>query len=241
VLVGGLFLQTSKGEEGYEAGRGLISLEGPSGLFINPTSATLPEDAGTAQYCVFFPNNKTDTVGHGLIGAFGLADNFEVGAQATILDLPQGKERFAAGPFARYRLLKNDGYTPQASIGAYSRVGDRVLNKGAIFGALYWRAALSEDGLVRSVGLHSGMRQVWFDNDAALNDEFAWYNGLEVQLPLRVYAVGEVSTRDNQAHTPFAYGLQWRAAGIAMSAAGIQNGNTSDVSFYYGIGYSTAF
>jgi len=39
----------------YEAGRGLITLEGPSGMFINPTSATLPKGAYTAQYCLFFP------------------------------------------------------------------------------------------------------------------------------------------------------------------------------------------
>lgn len=246
LLVCGLLLQTAKGEEGYEAGRGLITLEGPSGLFINPTSATLPKDAGTAQYCVFFPNNKTDVVGHGLIGAFGLADNFEVGAQGTILDLPNGKERFAAGPFARYRLLKNDGVTPQVSVGAYSRLGDHALNKGSVFLAAYNRIAKETDCPLKSLGIHYGVRETWTDQDGdqdADDDSVVGYAGLEVQLPLRIYGVGEISTKDSDVHqhTPFAYGLQWRAAGIAMSIAGIQDGNRGDPSFYFGIGYGAQF
>src|SRR5688572_26767682 len=39
-------------EEGYEGGRGLITLEGISGMFLNPTSGTLPARSLTAQYCV---------------------------------------------------------------------------------------------------------------------------------------------------------------------------------------------
>lgn len=132
---------------------------------------------------------------------------------------------------------------PQMSVGGYSRVGDKVLNKGALFFAGYKRLPLMEDGFVRSLGVHAGARQTWYDSDAAVSDGQAGYGGVEVQFPLRLYAVGEVTTKDNDLnkHVPYAYGVQWRAAGIAMSVAGIQNGGTDDVSFYYGIGYTGAF
>lgn len=230
-------------QEDYEAGRGLLTLEGPSGMFINPTSATLPKDAATLQYCIFFPDNRTDVIGQGLMGSYGFTDEFEVGVQSTLVLVDGGKDRVAAGPLARYRLSKDEGAMPQVSVGAYSRLGDRVLNKGTLFVAGYKRLPVSEDGMVRALGVHAGARQTWFDDDAAVSDSAAGYGGLEVQFPLRLYAVGEVTTKDDDLNrrTPYAYGVQWRAAGIAMSVAGIQNGGTDDVSFYYGIGYSTSF
>jgi len=45
--------------------RGLITLEGPSGMFINPTSATLPQGRIILNYCVFVP---TLPEGVGLVG-----------------------------------------------------------------------------------------------------------------------------------------------------------------------------
>jgi len=93
------------------------------------------------------------------------------------------------------------------------------------------------------VGLHAGVRQKWFHPDVPNDDTFAGYLGGELQLPLRVYAVSEITSRDRDVarHIPYSLGLQWRAAGIAMSMAAIQNGNTSDLSFYYGIGVSHSF
>lgn len=243
IAVTGALVGPAWAEENYEAGRGLLTLEGPSGMFINPTSATLPENAGTLQACVFFPENKTDVVGYGLVGSYGLTDEFELGAQSTLVDADGGKDRFAAGPLARYRLTKDEGSVPQLSLGAYSRLGDRVLNKGVVFLAAYKRLPIAEEGFVRSLGLHAGARSSWFDSDAAVSDSQAGYGGVEVQLPLRLYAVGEVTTKDDDLnrHVPYAYGVQWRTAGIAMSVAGIQNGGTDDVSFYYGIGYTKPF
>src|SRR5687768_12635254 len=52
-------------EPAYEAGRGLLTLQGPSGMFINPTSATLPQGKFTLQYCNFYPENQTEVVAHG--------------------------------------------------------------------------------------------------------------------------------------------------------------------------------
>src|SRR5262245_3375262 len=54
-------------EPPYEAGRGLLTLQGPSGMFINPTSATLPQGKFTLQYCNFYPENNTEIVTHGFM------------------------------------------------------------------------------------------------------------------------------------------------------------------------------
>lgn len=100
IAVSGALVGSAGAEENYEGGRGLLTLEGPSGMFINPTSATLPKDAGTLQYCVFFPNNKTDVVGHGLVGSYGLSDEFELGAQSTLVDTDGGR---TVSPPGRWR------------------------------------------------------------------------------------------------------------------------------------------
>lgn len=230
-------------EEGYEGGRGLITLEGMSGLFINPTSATIPEQASTVQYCVFFPNNRTDVVGHGALAAYGWTDDLEVGAIANYIDVDRGGDLSAGGPFARWRMTKDDGRMPQSSLGVYSRFGDDALDRVGVFVAAYRRIPITEDGFVRSLGLHLGARNVWLDEDQAETTTEAGYTGVEIQFPLRVYGVAEVSTKDDDVnlHVPYAYGLQWRARGIAMSVAGIQNGNLNDPSFYYGIGYGYQF
>jgi hypothetical protein len=228
-------------QENYEGGKGLLTLEGPSGMFINPTSATMPAGYSTLQYCVFFPNNETDVVGHGLMGSYGITDALEIGAAGNYVDLrAAGDELTGGGPFARFRLRKDEaGGLPQVSVGAYSRLGDDALHKIGAFSAAYKRLPIAEDGPVKAVGLHAGVKHLWLDSDLPEDTSLTGYGGVEVQLPLRCYAVGEVSTKDDDQHkhTPYAYGIQWRAAGIAMSFAGIQDGNLDEASFFYGIGF----
>lgn len=230
-------------DEGYESGRGLLTLEGPTGMFINPTSAVLPKEAYTLQYCVFFPENETDVVGHGLFAGYGVTDRLEVGGIGSYVDIDDADSLSGGGPIARFRFTKDEGNIPQTSVGFYSRFGDDALKKYAVFLAAYKRIPLQEDGFVRAVGFHAGIRQLWLDGDRDPDDTFAGYGGAELQFPLRLYAVGEVTSKDDDINeeVPYAFGVQWRAAGIAMSAAGIQNGNTDDVSFFYGIGYAAAF
>src|SRR5438128_9036624 len=61
--------------------RGLITLEGPSGMFINPTSATLPQGTFILNYCVFVPTlpQGIGLVGHGVLLSYGVRDWLEVG------------------------------------------------------------------------------------------------------------------------------------------------------------------
>jgi hypothetical protein len=232
-------------QEGYEGGKGLLTLEGPSGMFINPTSATMPAGFGTGQYCVFFPNNRTTVVGHGLMGSYGLTDSLEVGAAGNYIDKP-GEDILGGGPFVRWRLRQDEaGGLPQVSLGGYTRVTDDIFpdggeGKGTVFLAAYKRLPIAPEGFVQAVGFHAGARQSWLDSEGE-DSLLAGYGGVEVQLPLRCYVVGEVTTKDDDfnAHTPYAYGVQWRAAGIAMSFAAIQNGGVDDVSFFYGVGFGS--
>lgn len=232
----------------YEGGRGLLTLEGPSGLFINPTSGTMPKDHGTLQYCLLFVNNETDTVGHGLTGSYGFTDYFELGGHGKYLDAVGTENTTIYGPLARLRLTKDEGVMPQASVGYYSSFGDEESGKNnqhTAFAALYKRLAIGEDAPVRAVGFHLGGRNAWMEEDFnnGQDSSLVGYGGLEVQLPLRIYAVGEIQTKDDdlQEEQPYAYGLQWRAAGTAISAAMVQNGTFDEASFFFGIGFADEF
>jgi len=223
----------------YEAGRGLLTTEGPTGLFINPTSATLPQGAFTAQYCFFLPENDSSPWGHGYMASYGVTDWAELGIIGLYVDRP-GADPFATGPFARIRLTKDEDWMPQFSIGVYTRFGDDPVETVGLFGAAYKRLPLDEDGFFKSLGFHGGLRQNWLDGP---DDPFRVYGGLELQLPLRLYLVGEVSTKDSDvdADVPYSFGIQWRAGGINISVAGIQNGNLDDPGFYFGIGSQFSF
>jgi len=227
----------------YEAGRGLITLEGPSGMFINPTSATLGAGSATLQYCMFLPNQNTDVIGNGILAAYGVTDAFEVGAIGKYIDLPGGSDLAGAGPFARLRLTKNEGVIPQVSVGGYAQFGDDPLTNYGVFSAAYWRIPLSDDGIFRSLGVHTGVRENWYD--LGPGEAFHAYGGLELQLPLRLYAIGEVSTQDDDRDTadvPYAFGLQWRLYGVNVSLAGIQTGSLPDgPALYWGIGSGFQF
>lgn len=218
----------------YEANRGLLTLEGPTGMFINPTSATLPAGAFTAQYCFFLPDfDFDDTIGHGILISYGVTDWLEIGGLANFLgDAPGGGTDFAAGPMARVRLLKHDGWIPQFSVGGYGKIGAETIEQASAFAALTERFEVAA-GPVESVAFHAGVRETWTDDD----DSFRGYFGLEIQLPARFYIVGEIATESSiDDDIPWAAGIQWRAGGVNISSAAVEHGDGGDVGFFFGIG-----
>jgi len=233
-------------EPPYEAGRGLLTLQGPSGMFINPTSATLPKGAFTLQYCNFYPNNRTEIVAHGWMAAYGITDWLEIGANANVLNVPVDRELGVGGPLIRVRLLRDQEWWPQISVGAYGKYGTNALQQSTVFLAAYKRLPLDEDGFFKSLGFHAGIRQTWFHDDFAEDDSLNIYGGAELQLPYRLYLVGEVGTKGNtpagrDPRTPYAFGAQWRLGMVNISFAGIQNGTTEKTSLYYGVGTAIPF
>src|SRR5215207_2552236 len=97
-------------EEEYIGGRGLLTMEGPTGLFINPTSGTLPAGAFTAQYCFFLPNwSASDPLmAHGALISYGVTDWLEIGGLFSAIDIDGGDTLYSGGPMVRARLLKQD-------------------------------------------------------------------------------------------------------------------------------------
>ena len=236
--------------EQYEAGRGLITLEGPSGMFINPTSATLPKGAYTFQYCIFFPNTDSETIGNGVMTSYGVTDWLEVGAIGNYInanrDSLNEREFGLGGPLVRVRLLKNEGWIPQVSIGAYGKYGTNILGQTTAFLAAYERFAISDTGFLRSIGFHAGVRASWFHEDAAESNSVDGYFGGEFQLPARLYVVGEIATQGksptgNLKRLPYAFGLQWRLKAVNLSVAMIQNGSENELGLYSGVGLGFKF
>ena len=110
--------------EDYVGGRGLLTLTGPTGLFINPTSGTMDQGEITMQYCFYLPAGSTfSPSGHGWIGSYGITDSLEVGFTSLFVN---GPDDFSVGPMARYRLSKDEGMMPEVSLVGYSRFGDDV-------------------------------------------------------------------------------------------------------------------
>lgn len=233
-------------EEDYVGGRGLLTIEGPTGLFINPTSGTMPAGAFTAQYCFFLPNwSASDPLmAHGALLSYGVTDWLEVGGLFSAIDIDGGDELISGGPQIRIRLLKqDDGLLPELSVGGYAFLGDE--EKYSAFVALFKSFDISKDGIVRSVGFHAGIRERWIDKGEDPSNAPVGYFGLEVELPLRIYLVGEVSTADEDLsnNTPYAFGVQWRLGGINISAALTDPGFdfVDEPSFFFGIGTQLSF
>jgi len=232
-------------EEAYVGGRGLLTIEGPTGMFINPTSGTMPAGAFTAQYCFFMPNwSATDPLmAHGALLSYGVTDWLEIGALFSYIDIDHGDGLFSAGPMVRVRLLKQDNVIPELSVGAYAFFGDE--EKYSAFLALFKSFEISHDGFLRSVGFHAGIRDRWIEKGPDPSNTPVGYFGMEVELPFRLYLVGEVSTEDKDFSdsTPYAFGVQWRLGGINISVACADPGFpfVHEPSLFFGIGTQLSF
>jgi len=228
----------------YEGGRGLLTSQGPSGLFINPTSGTLPAHAFTLEYCFWTTNNNISGVQHGVMASYGVTDWLEFGALFTGLDVQSpGPNQFAGGPLTRVRLLKDEGLIPELSIGGYCHLGDTNIADYDTFLALFKRVEISPNGFFRSVGFHAGIRETWAGSARFVTAAPVGYGGIEFQLPYRIYILGELSTTDTNEgkQTPYSFGFQWRNGIFNCSVAFENNGGFDQPSFYFGVGSQLKF
>src|SRR4051812_23810513 len=109
------------------ASRGNVTLEGPSGMFLNPTSATLPQGTFASGYCAVLTNQDTVILGHSMFMSYGVRDWLELGVVANMfnftesgLELPEG-DYGTGGPMARVRLLRDIRWWPEVSVGGYAK------------------------------------------------------------------------------------------------------------------------
>ena len=230
---------------GYVGARGLITLEGVTGIYLNPTSGTLPHGQFTAQYCSAVLTQAGDEeIQHTAMLGYGVTDWFEAGMLVRVSDLNNDDQAIGAGgPYARLRLLKDESWWPEVSAGFISRNGKDALMKQTVFITASKLFVIDEQGLFRSVRPHIGFRQIWQDSDVNEANGSIGYLANELEFPFDLYLVGEVSNKDDVfRHTPFSIGVQWRPKNfVNFSVAGIQTGGEDRVSLYFGIGISFGF
>ncbi len=230
--------------------RGLITLEGPSGMFINPTSATLPQNEFILNYCVLFFDTDTDVVGHGILLSYGVRDWLEIGFVGNLLDVnspgpPSREDTFVVGgPMARIRLLRDREWWPELSVGGYVKWGSPgggggpALNSANAFVAISKTIPIDEKGFLKTVTFQGGFREAWLDEPAPVSNVNRVYGGLEVQLPWRLFLIGEVTQRNDKVdlrEIPYAAGIQWRGRHFGCSLAALQNGGESRPGIYFGV------
>ena len=230
--------------------RGLITLEGPSGMFINPTSATLPQSEFILNYCVLFFDTDTDVVGHGILLSYGVRDWLEIGFVGNLLDVnspgpPSREDTFVVGgPMARIRLLRDREWWPELSVGGYVKWGSPgggggpALNSANAFVAISKTIPIDEKGFLKTVTFQGGFREAWLDEPAPVSNVNRVYGGLEVQLPWRLFLIGEVTQRNDKVdlrEIPYAAGIQWRGGYFGCSLAVLQNGGESRPGIYFGV------
>lgn len=252
-------LFASNGEH-YNGGRGLITLSGPTGMFLNPTSGTMAKGSFTAQAFVTVIKplpNKDQFPWYNALTSYGVTDWLEVGAIGTLVDRSNrvGTENvnhsaMAGGPFVRLRVLKDEGYMPETSLGFTSLNGDDLVARQTLFLATSKRFAINEQGFFKAFRVHMGGRQYWqtpgsdmsfktwrFIAQRSASDSVG-YAGGELSLPNNIYLIGETQTMESGGrYMPWSAGIQARLDnGFGVSFSVLQPGYTSSLTAYIGIG-----
>jgi hypothetical protein len=223
--------------------RGLVTLEGITGMYLNPTSGTLAAGKLTTQYCVAMlkqdsPLGTRTENQHTAMATYGVTDWLELGALGRVSDLDNQNQSIAAGgPVGRVRLLKDEGIWPELSVGGMLREGKKNLTKRTVFLAGSKKMDL-DNPVMRSLRLHAGFRQFWQDGSVNVANASIVYLGGEVEFGRNVFLVGEVSNKDDAfKHVPFSAGVQIRSQdGKAFDVAVVQSGNEDEVSLFIGVG-----
>jgi hypothetical protein len=225
------------------ASRGLITLEGPSGMFLNPTSATLPQGAFDAGYCLILTDRETKKLGNSFFFSYGVRDWLELGVVAGMINVRTTTDaEFRegdygdAGPMIRVRLFRDRSCWPEVSVGAYAKWGTDQLDSSNVYLAASKTFPIDENGFLKTVTFQGGFRESWLEAPDRNTNRF--YGGVEVQLPHDFYLIGEVSqfARRKDEFTPWAGGIQWRGRRFGVTAAIVQSGDDRPWSIYLGIG-----
>ena len=234
------FAQAVTAEEPYVGGRGLITREFATGMFLNPTSGILNHGQFTLQYCATIFHDPTPekptVVGHRAIAAVGLANWVEVGAAGELDDRPgPDKNPTIGGPMVRARLLKDQGPWPEIGIGGIFLFGDKEIERRTVYVAASKGLKLGDGPFLRSVRGHVGFRQTWFEEG---QDGSFGYVGGELELYRHTFLVAEVSNKGAGAtKIPWAAGVQVRHPdGFGFTLAVAQTGRLSNLAIYVGVG-----
>jgi len=250
--------------EHYSGGRGLITNAGPTGMFLNPTSGTMPRGSMTTQLFATTIKplpNKDQFAWYNAMASYGVRDWLEIGALGQLVDrsnklfvggteVNDNQSVMAGGAFFRLRALKDEHLTPEVSFGGITLEGNEILRRRTLFLAASKRFVISDTHLLRSVRLHLGGRHFWQREGSQLSfqtwtvlaqrgsEDTVGYAGGELGFPRPMYLVGEVQTKETGfRYTPWSAGIQLRhPSGFGLSVAVLQPGFQSSLTAYIGIG-----
>jgi len=244
-------------DNAYVGGRGIVTSEGPAGLFLNPTSGTQKKGVLTAQTCLatFEGSDGSSFSGNKVLVSYGVEDWLEVGAVS--LDIQNDGLNPGIGPHVRARVVKekSDSVVPEVAVGYYANEGrERVgrEQKRVLFLAaskdipLPWSDKAKP--FVRSARLHAGVRHAWRDAPESTigagnrSDVVGWFGG-EIEMPHNIFFVAEFATDEiTLPRSPFGFGIQVRhPSGLGLTLGGIQPGFSADIGLYVGIGIGVSW
>jgi hypothetical protein len=226
---------------------GAITLEGAPGMFLNPTSGTLPRGQFAFNACVSSFQSQADTLTWGgALGTYGLSDDLELGYAWGRYDNHTDRKIFhVGGPALRWRFLRETSGRPEMAVGYVGRFGDGVIERQT--GYLALSKLVSRKSARHGVRLHAGVRafrqdpdQVgkWFASSLTRRSATIPYAGVSVALSRDFDAVGEFSGKGSYSpKTPWAIGVQFhRPNGFACTLSLMQLGYAKRPAVFFGIG-----
>jgi len=225
---------------------GLITKEGPTGMFLNPTAEVSPPHTINAQTCWLHQNQMEGVSDWNIVMvAHTLPTATELGLLVRLVT-PQGNStESAVGGFLRQLVWPEARWlpiTPAFAVGAtvfHNEISTPGLNvRGTAFAAL--SKTLTPPGFLVPVRAHLGGRFVNFSNPTDAND-VTGYLGIEANVMTNLRLIGEVNIQTKvDTRTPFAVGLQFSLAKLGISASAINTGRSNTPGLFFGIGFPFA-
>jgi hypothetical protein len=191
-----------------------------------------------AQYCVALLDLDEVEAQHMASVAYGVSDWLEVGVHGRLSDF-EGGSIGGGGIYLRLRVLKDDRWWPELSVGGVVREGNQNIVRRTLFVAASKGVTLSRGPFFHTLRLHAGFRQYWQDSEVNDSSTLLGFIGGELALYDSISFATEVSTQsDVGAKIPFSFGVQIRhTSGFIFRLGGLQFGRDDEgMSLYTGIG-----
>lgn len=218
-----------------QAEGGNITLEMPTGMFINPTAEVPPAGTLTPQACWLNQDLKSGTLnGYVAFVSYTFATKTEIGPSFKYVDPPAGDSLTAPGGFVRQLLLDERGMVPALAVGAtFLEDSDDKLTRRSAFASI--SKTITPEGAAMPVHIHVGGKWVKVPGD----DDASVYGGVDIDVTNSLKLVAETAGKTfGDTEVPFAIGIQYSfQEKLGISLAAINAGGAENVGIYFGIGY----
>jgi hypothetical protein len=222
---------------------GLITKEGPTGMFLNPLAEVSPPQTINAQTCWLHQDLPAGVADWNIfMVAHTLPTATELGLLANLATPQGGSVEAAVGGFLRQLVWPEARWlpiTPAFAVGAtafHTDIRTPGFNARATAFAVLSKT-LTPPGFRVPVRGHLGGRFIDFADPTDASD-VTGYLGLEVEVLRNLRLIGEVNSRTTaDTTTPFAVGLQFSLAKLGLSVAAINSGRANAPGLFFGIGF----